>query len=136
MSLTLLDWRRTVAAMYAAVREGGERDPDATLAAFRIGRERLIREHPQSPIRPEKRDAFQGLDHWPRDPALRFELELRHTLGRAQQRPVFESRGRCRKLQDSFSGRAQCAQCGGGRFLRLELPKESPLSRMESVDTS
>ena len=73
MSLTLLDWRRTVVAMYAAVREGAERDPDATLAAFRADRERLIREHPQSPIRPEKRAAFEGLDHWPRDPALRFE---------------------------------------------------------------
>ena len=33
----------------------------------------MIREHPQSPIRPENRDAFHGLDHWPRDPALRFE---------------------------------------------------------------
>ena len=73
MSLTLLDWRRTVAAMYAAVRESAERDPEATLVSFRTSRERLIREHPQSPIRPEKRDAFDGLDHWPRDPALRFE---------------------------------------------------------------
>jgi uncharacterized protein (DUF1684 family) len=73
MSLTLLDWRRTVAAMYAAVRDGAERDPEATLAAFRADRERLIRDHPQSPIRPEKRASFGGLGHWPRDPTLRFE---------------------------------------------------------------
>ena len=65
MSLTLLDWRRTVAAMYAAVREGAERDPEATLATFRTGRERLIQEHPQSPIRPENRGAFTGLDGRP-----------------------------------------------------------------------
>jgi uncharacterized protein (DUF1684 family) len=76
MSLTLLDWRRTVAAMYAAVRAGADHDPEGTLATFREARERLIREHPDSPIRPEKRAAFAGLAHWPYDPAVRFELRV------------------------------------------------------------
>ena len=73
MSLTLLDWRRQVFSAYAAVRADADRNPDGALAAFRASRERLIRDHPQSPIQPNKRDAFHGLDHWPRDPALRFE---------------------------------------------------------------
>src|SRR5262245_11788462 len=73
MLLDLLDWRRTVFAMYAAVRDGAERDPEGTLAAFRVDRERLIRDHPQSPITPDKRAGFGGLEHWPHDPALRFE---------------------------------------------------------------
>ena len=76
MLLDLLDWRRTVSAMYAAVRAGVERDPEGTLAEFRGARERLIREHPQSPIPPERRAGFAGLDHWPYDPALRFEASV------------------------------------------------------------
>jgi uncharacterized protein len=76
MLLDLLDWRRTVSAMYAAVRAGVERDPEGTLADFRGARERLIREHPQSPIPPERRAGFAGLDHWPYDPELRFEARV------------------------------------------------------------
>jgi hypothetical protein len=76
MSLTLLDWRRTVADLYAAVRAGAETDPEGTLAAFRAGRERLIRDHPDSPIAPGKRAAFAGLGHWPYDPAVRFTATI------------------------------------------------------------
>jgi hypothetical protein len=76
MLLDLLDWRRTVSAMYAAVRAGVDRDPEGTLAEFRAARERLIREHPQSPIRPELRAGFAGLDHWPYDPELRLEAPV------------------------------------------------------------
>ena len=76
MSLTLLDWRRSVADLYAAVRTGVERDPTGTLAAWQAGRERLIRSHPDSPLRPEIRGAFPGLDHWPHDPAVRFEARV------------------------------------------------------------
>jgi hypothetical protein len=76
MLLDLLDWRRTVFAMYAAVRAGVEHDPEATLAGFRVARERLIREHPQSPLRPERRAGFAGLDHWPYDPDMRFEAAV------------------------------------------------------------
>jgi uncharacterized protein len=76
MLLDLLDWRRTVFAMYAAVRAGVERDPEGTLAAFRAARERLIRAHPQSPIRAEQRATFAGLEHWPYDPELRLEATV------------------------------------------------------------
>jgi uncharacterized protein (DUF1684 family) len=76
MLLDLLDWRRTVFAMYAAVRAGVDHDPQGTLAEFRAARERLIREHPQSPIRSERRAGFGGLDHWAYDPAMRFEATV------------------------------------------------------------
>jgi hypothetical protein len=76
MTLTLLDWRRTVADLYAAVRAGADRDPEGSLAAFRAGRERLIREHPDSPIPPDGRSAFGGLVHWPYDATLRFEVPV------------------------------------------------------------
>jgi len=76
MSLTLLDWRRTVAALYADVRAGAQRDPEGTLALFRAGRDRLFREHPDSPLAPEARPAFVGIPYWPHDPALRFEAAV------------------------------------------------------------
>ena len=73
MSLSLLDWRRTVAALYADVRAGAERDPEGTLARFRAGRDGLFREHPDSPLAPGDRAPFKGVPYWPLDPALRFE---------------------------------------------------------------
>jgi len=73
MSLTLLDWRRAVAALYADVRATADLDPDGALARFRAGRDRLFRGHPDSPLPPERRAGFAGLPYWPRDLALRFE---------------------------------------------------------------
>ena len=76
MSLTLLDWRRSVAALYAAARADAERDPDGALARFRGGRDRLFREHPDSPLPADRRAAFAGVRYWPRDPTLRFEAAV------------------------------------------------------------
>lgn len=76
MSLTLLDWRRTVAALYADARAGAAIDPVATLARFRAGRDRLFREHPDSPLAPDSRAGFQGIPYWPHDPDLRFEAAV------------------------------------------------------------
>jgi uncharacterized protein len=73
MSLSLLDWRRSIAALYADVRATSAHDPEAALARFRAGRDRLFREHPDSPLPPEGRATFTGLQCWPYDPALRFE---------------------------------------------------------------
>jgi uncharacterized protein (DUF1684 family) len=82
MSLTLLDWRRAVAALYADVRAHADRDPEATLTRFRAGRDRLFREHPDSPIPAGDRAAFAGLPYWPHDPTLRFEVAV------AEARPL------------------------------------------------
>ena len=39
-------------------------------------KDRFFREHPQAPIPFEERRNFQGLDYYPPDPNIRFELEL------------------------------------------------------------
>ena len=72
MSFTLLDWRRRVAAMYADARSGAEADAPATATRFRATKDQLFAAHPDSPIPPSERDAFDGLAYWPHDPAMRF----------------------------------------------------------------
>jgi uncharacterized protein (DUF1684 family) len=76
VSLALLDWRRSVAALYAAVRAEAAADPEGALERFRAGRDRLFAEHPESPLTPGARAAFRGLPHWPYDAGLRFEVPL------------------------------------------------------------
>ncbi len=76
MSLTLLEWRRAVAALYADVRASAAADPEGTLARFRAGKDRLFREHPDTPLTVDARRTFEGLPYWPHDPGLRFEVEV------------------------------------------------------------
>ena len=71
--LALLDWRRRVAELYAAVR--AEPAPSAAHALWRAGRDQLMREHPQSPLLPGDELRRTGVPYWPYDPELRFELE-------------------------------------------------------------
>jgi hypothetical protein len=73
MSLTLLDWRRRVATLYAGVRAGGGLDE------FRAGKDELFATHPDSPLTAEARQHFQGLDYWPERADLRFvDVEVDH----------------------------------------------------------
>jgi uncharacterized protein (DUF1684 family) len=74
MSFTLLGWRRSVAALYAAVREA--EDPRQGWRIWREGRDRLFRSHPDSPLPPEARSDFGGLRYAPYDPALRFAVPV------------------------------------------------------------
>jgi uncharacterized protein (DUF1684 family) len=71
MTLTLLDWRRQVAALYAAARAA--RDPEAGWRTWRDGRDELFAAHRDSPLDAAARPAFRGLPFAPYDPALRFE---------------------------------------------------------------
>jgi uncharacterized protein (DUF1684 family) len=73
--LELADWRRRMAELYAEVRRLASTDPPAAHAYWRAERQRLYREHPQSPVRAGQRTTFRAL-HFPYDPALRFELPL------------------------------------------------------------
>ncbi|MEO6207777.1 MAG: DUF1684 domain-containing protein [Candidatus Limnocylindrales bacterium] len=70
--LTLADWRRRVAALYVEVRAMAASDPAIALSHWRAVRERLYREHPQSPVPVDQRSTFRALhfDHYPR---LRFQ---------------------------------------------------------------
>ena len=73
--LPLADWRRRVAVLYAEVRALAGSDPAAAWRHWRDERERLYREHPQSPVPVPDRPAFRAL-HFPYDPALRFEVPV------------------------------------------------------------
>ena len=74
MTLTLLDWRRRVAALYAAAR--GAADPEAGWRTWRDGRDELFARHPDSPLDEAARARFDGLPFAPYDPAQRFEVPL------------------------------------------------------------
>jgi uncharacterized protein (DUF1684 family) len=71
----LADWRRQVATLYAEVRGMAASDPAIALAHWRAVRERLYREHPQSPVPPGAREAFRAV-HFEHDPSLRFEVTI------------------------------------------------------------
>jgi hypothetical protein len=75
MSATaLLDWRRQVAAMYAAVRANS--DPAAAHLEWQRVRNDLLANHPESPIPVAERPAFTGVAVAPYDPRLRFTAPL------------------------------------------------------------
>ncbi len=76
-TIELWDWRRRIAGLYAAVRAA--ETPEAGWRLWRAERDRLFREHPQSPI--EDRAGFGALPFWDYDPALRFEVRLRAAEG-------------------------------------------------------
>jgi uncharacterized protein (DUF1684 family) len=75
--LELADWRRHVAALWQAWREAcavgsaGQATTD-----FRAGKDTLFARHPQSPLLPQDRDTFGGLDYWPYDRAWRMVVPL------------------------------------------------------------
>lgn len=73
-TLSLLDWRRRVGALYAEVRASS--DPAAAHELWRGVRDDLFAEHPDSPLLPAEKAAFTGLPVAPYDASLRFELEL------------------------------------------------------------
>jgi len=74
MSLTLLDWRRRVARLYAEVRS--EPDPAAAHDHWRTTRDELLRTHPDSPVPQPGRADYPGAPVAAYDPRLRFEVTV------------------------------------------------------------
>lgn len=72
--LELLDWRRRVAEMYAAVR--AQADPAIGHQVWQARRDALLRSHPQTPLRPDDDLRTTGVPVWPYDPSLRWELPI------------------------------------------------------------
>jgi uncharacterized protein (DUF1684 family) len=123
-TLELLDWKRRVFGLYAAVRE---LPPQAGWELWRETRDELFRSHPQSPLPAERRASFEALEYWPYDPQLRVLAELEEVeappqpiatsgtepiLFRPFARASFEVRGDPLTLEVSW-----LAAYGGGAFL-------------------
>lgn len=70
----VVDWRRRVFALYAAVR-GAESPADAH-ELWRIERDELLQRHPATPLLAEDRAGFAGLPIASYDPAWRFVLPV------------------------------------------------------------
>lgn len=70
---SLHDWRLQIADLYAAIRA---MPPIEGFAHWRRVRDRLFREHPQSPLSQARRAGFAGIPCFDYDPVLRFEVAL------------------------------------------------------------
>ncbi len=112
-AFALADWRRGVALEYAAVRSGVA-DPEATAQRFRATRDRLFREHPGSPIAPERRRDWRGIAWYAYAPAWR----IKGVVEIAGKRESFE-------ISLTADGILRCTRVGhvrftvGGRAARL-----------------
>jgi uncharacterized protein len=112
--LELADYRRRVAELYLS---------DVELDEFRRRRDQLFRDHPQSPIPPERRAAFAGLRYFPPDPDARVEA----TLGPAEGVLEIDTGGEDGVVRYARVGRLETpwgeltlfwiAAYGGGLFL-------------------
>jgi uncharacterized protein (DUF1684 family) len=123
--LTLLDWKRRIFGLYADIRASD--DPEAAWRRWREVRDELFRSHPQSPLPPERRDAFRGLEYFDYDPALRAlarvapaEPQVRSVQASAHETVVFR---RFATAELELGGAAQSLDLywleayGGGVFL-------------------
>ena len=72
--LALTDWRREVFDMYREVRLG--HDPERAHARWRARRDRLFREHSESPLAVDDPLRKTGIPYWPYDPRLCFSVPV------------------------------------------------------------
>ena len=70
----LWDWRRRIADLYGAVR--AEPDPRRAWLLWRETRDRMFRDHAQSPLEADARRGFAALPYYAYDPALRFAVDI------------------------------------------------------------
>lgn len=103
--LTLAEWRRTVAEHYAAVRAASPGDPARAASVFRAARDRLFREHPDSPIAPDRRSSWPGIPWFPHDPAWRVVAAVEPIDARDEF-----------KVDLADDGILRCARVGRARF--------------------
>ncbi len=74
--LALAHWRRTVAELYAQVRHAADAEHSTVALRFRQERDRLFREHSQTPLAERQRAGFQALDYFAYDATWRIVGEL------------------------------------------------------------
>ncbi|HEY4333380.1 MAG TPA: DUF1684 domain-containing protein, partial [Ilumatobacteraceae bacterium] len=73
-ALEVADWRRSVFALYAAIRAAA--DPADGHQLWKDGRDALFANHPASPLLAADRSSFTGLPIAAYDPAWRFEASV------------------------------------------------------------
>ncbi|WP_226534081.1 DUF1684 domain-containing protein [Microbacterium paraoxydans] len=73
-AVEVVDWRRRVFALYAAVRLADS--PEEAHELWRIERDDLMLRHPATPLLPPDRALFEGLPIASYDPEWRFELPI------------------------------------------------------------
>ncbi len=146
-TLALADWRRAIGSLYADVRRMAADDPAAALAHWRAVRERLFREHPQSPVPAESRPTFAA-HHFTHDPELRFSVEVepvseapRATTGTADSGPaglgpIDFGAGTATSATAPSSGSVELPVSGGGvmafrRFGAVTVPFPAGSRRLE-----
>lgn len=122
--LAVVDWRRRVAHLYAQVRRAAADDPGAAHALWVGGRDELMAGHPASPLGPDARAAFTGLDVAAYDPAFRFEVDVEPSGGRRLDVPTgtdgvvpFEEVGRVRLGALGWLSLWALRSYGGGLFV-------------------
>jgi uncharacterized protein (DUF1684 family) len=103
--VTLADWRRTIASLYARVRDASDRDAAGAARDFRAARDRLFAQHPDSPIPPAQRPSWRGASWFAYDPAWRVSAEF------APARDVAHF-----DIPLAGDGIARCARVGTVRF--------------------
>jgi uncharacterized protein (DUF1684 family) len=69
--LDLAHWRRSVAEMYAAIRQAPPALQPRAWEVFVAARDSLFGSHPQSPLTPEQRSHFLSLEYYAYDPTWR-----------------------------------------------------------------
>lgn len=74
--LDLLDYRRRVEALYAAVRAEAATDAVRAHTLWRETRDRIFGTHPQSALTSGQKADFTALRYYPYNPALRLEVAI------------------------------------------------------------
>jgi uncharacterized protein (DUF1684 family) len=69
-TLSLLDWKRTIAVLYADIRAAS--DKHLAWRRWRDTRERMFREHPESPVPASERAGYSGPHLFDYDPSWRL----------------------------------------------------------------
>ena len=75
--LDLMSWKRTIFDLYRRIREND--DPTSAWKDWRVTRDKLLSEHPQSPISESNREKFDSLDYFDYDPDWRVVVHPEST---------------------------------------------------------
>jgi uncharacterized protein (DUF1684 family) len=76
----LVDWHRTIAELYDAIRTAPVSEREQACAIFRAARDVLFRIHPQSPLAYRQKESFSGLGYYAYSPAWRTTGRLHHEV--------------------------------------------------------